>query len=89
MEPKTATIERFTADAIVLAGGEELRCDICILATGFQLDFVQFELRVDGVEVDTAGINFYKGITMGGVPNYFQPVGVWHSAWTQRSETST
>ncbi|PJE24426.1 MAG: hypothetical protein CK431_06020 [Mycobacterium sp.] len=86
---KTATIERFTADAIVLAGGEELRCDICILATGFQLDFVQFELRVDGVEVDTAGINFYKGIMLGGVPNYFQPVGVWHSAWTQRSETST
>ena len=26
---------------------------------------------------------------MGGVPNYFQPVGVWHSAWTQRSETAT
>jgi len=23
------------------------------------------------------------------VPNYFQPVGVWHSAWTQRSETAT
>jgi hypothetical protein len=26
---------------------------------------------------------------MGGVPNYFHPVGVWHSAWTQRSETAT
>ncbi len=86
---KTASIERFTEGAIVLADGEELTCDVCILATGFQLDFVQFELRVDGVEVDTAGINFYKGVMMGGVPNYFQPVGVWHSAWTQRSEAST
>ncbi|WP_155763619.1 flavin-containing monooxygenase [Mycobacterium asiaticum] len=86
---KTATIERFSVRSIVLAGGEELACDVCILATGFQLDFVQFELLVDGVSVDTAGINFYKGIMMGGVPNYFQPVGVWHSAWTQRSEAST
>jgi cation diffusion facilitator CzcD-associated flavoprotein CzcO len=86
---KTATIERFIPTSIVLAGGEELKCDVCILATGFELDFVQFELLVDGVKVDTAGINFYKGIMMGGVPNYFQPVGVWHSAWTQRSEAST
>ena len=86
---KTATIERFTPTSIVLTGGEELRCDVCILATGFQLDFVQFDLLVDAVKVETAGINFYKGIMMGGVPNYFQPVGVWHSAWTQRSEAST
>jgi hypothetical protein len=25
----------------------------------------------------------------GGVPNYFQPFGVWHSAWTERSEKAT
>lgn len=86
---KTATIERFTDTSIVLSGGEELECDVCVLATGFRLDFFKFDLSVDGVKVETAGINFYKGIMMGGVPNYFQPVGVWHSAWTQRSEAST
>jgi cation diffusion facilitator CzcD-associated flavoprotein CzcO len=86
---KTGTIERFTPTSIVLAGGEELTCDICILATGFELDFLKFDMLVDGAEVDMAGINFYKGIMLGGVPNYFQPVGVWHSAWTQRSETAT
>ena len=86
---KTAAIERFTPTSIVLAGGEELKCDVCILATGFELDFLKFDLLVDGAKVEMAGINFYKGIMMGGVPNYFQPVGVWHSAWTQRSETAT
>ena len=86
---KTDAIERFTATSIVLAGGEELNCDVCILATGFKLDFLKFDMLVDGTKIDMAGINFYKGIMLGGVPNYFQPVGVWHSAWTQRSETAT
>ena len=86
---KTGAIERFTPTSIVMRDGEELPCDVCILATGFELAFLKFDLIVDGEKVDMAGINFYKGIMMGGVPNYFQPVGVWHSAWTQRSETAT
>ena len=86
---KTGEIERFTPGAVVLKSGEQLKCDVCVLATGFELNFLKFALRVDGVPVDMAGLNFYKGIMLGGVPNYFQPVGVWHSAWTQRSETAT
>ena len=31
-------------------------------------------------------INFYKGLMVGGIPNYFHPMGSWHSAWTQRLE---
>ncbi len=86
---KTGEIERFTPSSIVLAGGRELKCDVCVLATGFELNFLKFGMYVDDAKVDMAGINFYKGIMMGAVPNYFQPVGVWHSAWTQRSETAT
>lgn len=86
---KTAEIERFTASGLRLKSGEELKCDVCVLATGFELNFLKFRMAVDGAAVDMAGINFYKGLMMGGVPNYFQPVGVWHSAWTQRSETAT
>jgi len=86
---KTDEIERFTASGVQLKSGEELKCDVCILATGFELNFLKFRVEVDGAAVDQAGINFYKGLMMGGVPNYFQPVGVWHSAWTQRSETAT
>lgn len=86
---RTGEIERFTRDGVVLKDGAQVKCDVCVLATGFELDFVKFDFSVDGARVDMAGINFYKGIMLGGVPNYFQPVGVWHSAWTQRSETST
>ena len=86
---KTGEIERFTPSSIVLRDGGELKCDVCVLATGFELNFLKFGLYVDDAKVDMAGINFYKGIMIGGVPNYFQPVGVWHSAWTQRSETAT
>lgn len=86
---KTAEIESFTPTGMRLTTGEELKCDVCVLATGFELNFLKFRLEVDGAAVDMAGINFYKGLMMGGVPNYFQPVGVWHSAWTQRSETAT
>ena len=86
---KTGEIDRFTPTTIALRGGEQLKCDVCVLATGFELNFLKFGLQVDDDAVDMAGINFYKGIMMGGVPNYFQPIGVWHSAWTQRSETAT
>lgn len=86
---KTGAIERFTPTSVVLSDGQELPCDVCVLATGFELDFLKFDMRVDGTKIEQAGINFYKGIMWGGVPNYFQPVGVWHSAWTQRSETVT
>jgi len=86
---KTGEIERFEERAIVLKSGERLPCDVCVLATGFELGFLKFDLRVGSEAVDLAGRNFYKGIMLGGVPNYFQPVGVWHSAWTQRSEVAT
>jgi cation diffusion facilitator CzcD-associated flavoprotein CzcO len=86
---KTSEIERFTASGVVLSDREEIPCDVCILATGFDLKFVKFDLYVGDDKVAVEGINLYKGIVMGGVPNYFQPVGVWHSAWTQRSETVT
>ena len=86
---KTGEIDRFTPTSSTLRGGEQLKCDVCVLATGFELNFLKFGLQVDDEKVEMAGINFYKGIMIGGVPNYFQPVGVWHSAWTQRSETAT
>jgi len=85
----TGAIERFDSDSVVMGDGARVRCDVCVLATGFELDFVKFDLYVGDQPVSTAGINHYKGIMMGGVPNYFHPVGVWHSAWTRRSEIVT
>ena len=86
---KTAEIERFTQSAIVLSSGESIECDACILATGLNLRFFNFDIYVAGARVSVERINFYKGLMVGGIPNYFHPMGTWHTAWTQRSEPLT
>ena len=49
----------------------------------------KFDLYVGNEKIDVAGRDFYKRMMLGGVPNYFHPVGAWHTAWTQSSETVT
>lgn len=83
---RTAQIERFERASIRLKGGEELPCDVCVLATGLNLRFFNFGVEVDGRRIELERINFYKGLMVGGIPNYFHPMGSWHSAWTQRLE---
>lgn len=86
---KTGEIDRFTASSIRLVNGESIECDTCILATGLNLRFFDFDLYVGGKKIALERINFYKGLMVGGIPNYFHPVGSWHSAWTQRLEPLT
>jgi len=86
---KTGEIERFTESGIVLASGERIECDTCVLATGLNLRFFSFDLYVGDEKVAVERINFYKGLMVGGIPNYFHPMGSWHSAWTQRLEPVT
>jgi cation diffusion facilitator CzcD-associated flavoprotein CzcO len=86
---KTGEIERFTESAIVLKTGERIECDACVLATGLNLRFFSFELYVGNRRIAVERINFYKGLMVGGIPNYFHPMGSWHSAWTQRLEPLT
>src|SRR6266436_9325890 len=89
MAIKTAEIERFTESSIVLTSGESIECDACILATGLNLRFFSFELFVGEARIAVERINLYMGVMVGGIPNYFHPMGSWHSAWTQRSEPLT
>ena len=86
---RTGEIDRFTQSAIVLGSGESIECDACILATGLNLRFFNFDIYVAGARVGVERINFYKGLMVGGIPNYFHPMGTWHTAWTQRSEPLT
>ena len=83
---KTAEIERFTDSGIVLSTGESIDCDVCVLATGLNLRFFAFDMYLDNARIAVERINFYKGLLLGGIPNYFHPMGSWHSAWTQRAE---
>ena len=84
---ETGHIEKFTADGVLLKNGRFIASNLCILATGFNLKFFRFDISIEGQSVDTPGINFYKGMMMGGIPNYFQPFGPPHTSFTRRVET--
>jgi cation diffusion facilitator CzcD-associated flavoprotein CzcO len=86
---RTGEIERFTDSSIVMADGDTIRCDVCILATGYDLELLKFQMYVGAEPITAGGLNLYKNIMLGGVPNYFHPFGAWHTAWTQNSETVT
>jgi monooxygenase len=83
----TGKIKSFDHDGVLLEDGSHIDADVCILATGFNLCFFQFDVLIDDCPVDTRGINFYKGMMMGGIPNYFQPFGPSHTSFTRRIET--
>jgi cation diffusion facilitator CzcD-associated flavoprotein CzcO len=89
MQMMTGEIDRFTASGLVLKSGEHLECDVCVLATGLNLRFFSFDLYRGSQKIAVERINFYKGLMVGGIPNYFHPMGSWHSAWTQRAEPLT
>lgn len=83
---RNGTIGRFRGRSIVLASGEELPCDVCVLATGFTLGMFSFPMSCDGRPLDMRDVNWYKTLMMGAVPNYFHPFGCFHCSWTQRVE---
>jgi cation diffusion facilitator CzcD-associated flavoprotein CzcO len=83
---RNGTIERFQDRSILLASGEEVPCDVCVLATGFRLGVFSFPLSCDGQAIDVRSVNWYKTMMMGAVPNYFHPFGCFHCSWTQRVE---
>jgi cation diffusion facilitator CzcD-associated flavoprotein CzcO len=82
----TGQIKSFTGSGIKLMDGRYIESDFCVLATGFNLSYFKFDLLLNDKRVDTDGINCYKGMMMGGIPNYFQPMGVSHTSWTRRIE---
>jgi len=63
MRMKTAVIDQFTETGIVLSTGEQIPCDVCVLATGLELRCFGFAIEVDNARVDVRGINLYKGQT--------------------------
>jgi cation diffusion facilitator CzcD-associated flavoprotein CzcO len=79
-------IDRFQERSILLRSGKEVPCDVCVLATGFQLGFFTFPVVCDGKPQDMRDVNWYKTLMMGSVPNYFHPSGCFHCSWTQRVE---
>jgi monooxygenase len=83
----TGRIREFRESGILLEDGRFIESNLCILATGFNLSFFRFAISIDRQPIEPRGINFYKGMMMGGIPNYFQPFGPPHTSFTRRIET--
>lgn len=86
MRVVTGKIKSFAAMGVLLEDGRFIEAEMCILATGYNLRLFKFDLLLDDGKIDTRHINFYKGMMMGGIPNYFQPFGTLHTSWTYRIE---
>jgi len=83
----TDHIDRFTQDGISLKSGDEIKADIIVTATGLQIQiFGNIALHVDGTAVDPAQCFTYRGMMLGGVPNFANIFGYVNASWTLRSD---
>ncbi len=86
-EVVTDGIERFTANGIRLASGQELEADIVVAATGLELSVLSgIELQVDGRQVNLPDTVSYKGMMFSDVPNLVQTFGYINASWTLRAD---
>jgi len=84
---ETDQIETFTETGIRLASGAELQADVVISATGLNLLLLGgLQLWVDGKEVDPASTVAYKGMMLGGVPNFVLTLGYTNASWTLKAD---
>jgi cation diffusion facilitator CzcD-associated flavoprotein CzcO len=83
----TSAVERFTADGLRMASGEDVRADVIVTATGLNLQlFGGMRLEIDGERLNPAERLLYKGMMLGGVPNLVLSFGYVNASWTLRSD---
>ncbi len=81
----TDRIDHFTADGIRLESGAELKADVVVAATGFNLQVMGgIEFSVDGKVIDWSQTATYRGMMFAGVPNLVWVFGYFRAAWTLR-----
>ncbi|WP_116199349.1 flavin-containing monooxygenase [Amycolatopsis circi] len=83
----TDRIDRFTPEGITLESGAELPADVVVTATGLRvIAFGGIELSVDGEMIEPSEQLVYKGMMLGGVPNFAWCLGYVNASWTLRSD---
>jgi cation diffusion facilitator CzcD-associated flavoprotein CzcO len=81
----TDEILRFTEAGVLLKSGEELKADVVITATGFNLSVLgAIPFFVDGAPIDFADTVTYRGMMFTGVPNMVWVFGYFRASWTLR-----
>jgi cation diffusion facilitator CzcD-associated flavoprotein CzcO len=79
----TDHIETFTETGIRLRSGREIDADVVVTATGLNLlAFGGMRLAVDGRDVEPPETMAYKGMMLGGVPNFAFAIGYTNASWT-------
>ncbi|MGW4477121.1 flavin-containing monooxygenase [Rhodococcus triatomae] len=83
----TDRITRFTETGLVLESGAELDADVIVTATGLNLlAFGGVALTVDGSPVSLPDTLAYKGMMLGGVPNFVFTIGYTNASWTLKAD---
>jgi cation diffusion facilitator CzcD-associated flavoprotein CzcO len=83
----TDTIERFTANGIRLASGQELEADVIIMATGLQLNVLGgAAITIDGQPFKPGEALSYKGMMLSDVPNLAVTFGYTNASWTLKAD---
>lgn len=83
----TDTIREFTPGGIRLSSGEELPADLIVTATGLKLNVLgDIQFQVDDRPLDLGHTLVYKGMLLGGVPNFAYAFGYTNSSWTLKAE---
>lgn len=81
----TDTIKTFTRDGVLTEGGEDLKADLIITATGFNLSVMGGILfSVDGEAFDFSQSYTYRGVMFSGMPNMTYMFGYLRTSWTMR-----
>jgi monooxygenase len=83
----TGQIDRFTADGVAMASGEQIPADLIVTATGLNLlPIGGLALTVDGQAVDLSRTLAYKGMMLSGVPNFALTIGYTNASWTLKAD---
>jgi monooxygenase len=83
----TDRIARFTERGVQLESGDELEADVVVTATGLQLlAFGGTELVVDGRTIALPETMAYKGMMLGGIPNFAFTIGYTNASWTLKAD---
>jgi monooxygenase len=83
----TDRIKTFTESGLELESGAELEADVIVTATGLNLLFLGgLRLAVDGSEVQLPQTMTYKGMMLGGVPNFAFTTGYTNASWTLKAD---
>ena len=83
----TDEIDRFTEHGILLKSGEELKADIIVTATGFNMSVLgDIDFAIDGKPLDFSETVNYRGMMFTGVPNLLWVFGYFRASWTLRAD---